>query len=107
VADDETPSEEPRKESRKERNERRRQERAQRARPTKSQSGAQAGRTGLFTFVRECAAELKRVQWPDRPQLLQATAVVLIMCLVVGIYLYALDSLFSRVAGWLITQQAG
>ncbi|MFM9125396.1 MAG: preprotein translocase subunit SecE [Actinomycetota bacterium] len=54
-----------------------------------------------------CWAELKRVQWPDRPQLVQATAVVLIACFVVGLYLYGLDTVFSRVAGWLINQQAG
>ncbi len=52
-------------------------------------------------------AELQRVQWPTRPVLIQATAVVIVMCFVVGIYLYALDSLFSRLAGWLINQQAG
>ena len=37
----------------------------------------------------------------------QATAVVVITCLIVGVYLYALDSIFSKLAGWLITKQAG
>ncbi len=84
-----------------------RAERAARARPTKSQTGRAADRQGFGAFVRECWAELQRVQWPTRPQLLQATAVVIITCFVVGIYLYALDSIFSRLAGWLITKQAG
>jgi preprotein translocase subunit SecE len=84
-----------------------RAERAARARPTKSQTGRAADRQGLVGFVRECVAELRRVQWPNRPALIQATIVVLITCIVVGIYLYALDSIFSRAAGWLITQQAG
>ena len=97
----------PKKESRHERAERRRQERAARVRPTKSQSGHTTERTGLGTFVRECWAELKRVQWPTRPVLIQATAVVIITCLIVGLYLYALDSIFSKVAGWLINLQAG
>ena len=47
------------------------------------------------------------MQWPNRRQLWQATAVVIIACLVVGVYLYALDSMFSEVAKWLVNQQAG
>ena len=97
----------PKKESRQERVERRRQERAARARPTKSHSGHVAERAGFTTFIRECVAELKRVQWPTRPVLIQATAVVIVMCLIVGLYLYGLDSIFSKLAGWLINQQAG
>jgi preprotein translocase SecE subunit len=56
-------------------------------------------------FVRECWAELQRVQWPDRVHLWQATAVVIIACVVVGTYLYALDSVFSRAAHWLVNKQ--
>ena len=66
------------------------------------------GRGGAAVqFIRECWAELGRVQWPNRGQLWQATAVVIIACLVVGVYLYALDSMFSEVAKWLVNQQAG
>ena len=56
-------------------------------------------------FVRECWAELQRVQWPDRVHLWQATAVVIIACVVVGTYLYALDSVISRAAHWLVDKQ--
>jgi preprotein translocase SecE subunit len=56
-------------------------------------------------FVRECWAELQRVQWPDRAHLWQATAVVIIACVIVGTYLYALDSVFSRAAHWLVDKQ--
>ena len=62
---------------------------------------------GAIQFLRECWAELGRVQWPDRNQLWQATAVVILACFVVGVYLYALDSAFARVAEWLVEQQAG
>ena len=58
-------------------------------------------------FIRECWAELGRVQWPDRNQLWQATAVVILACFVVGVYLYALDSVFAGAAEWLVDQQAG
>ena len=97
----------PQRETREQRKERRRQERAARVRPAKSQAGQESQRTGFGQFVRECWAELKRVQWPGRPALVQATAVVIVTCLIVGVYLYALDAVFSQLAGWLIAKQAG
>ena len=52
-------------------------------------------------FIRECWAGLGRVQWPDRNQLWQATAVVILACFVVGVYLYALDSASPKwPSGW-------
>ena len=36
-----------------------------------------------------------------------ATLFLVAACLVVGVYLYALDSLFSELAKWLVNQQAG
>ena len=47
-------------------------------------------------FVGEAWAELQKVEWPNRDQVVQGTAVVLIACLVVGVYLYALDQGFKR-----------
>jgi preprotein translocase subunit SecE len=66
-----------------------------------------AGGRGAVQFVRECVAELKRVSWPDRVALWQATAVVIVAVAVVGTYLYALDSLFKPLASWIATKQAG
>lgn len=86
---------------------RRERARAVRAAPTRSQTGRQgAGRTGLPRFLGECREELRRVQWPNREQLAQATAIVIVLSVVIGVYLYALDQVFSQAAGWLIRQQA-
>jgi len=63
-------------------------------------------RTGLVQFIRECWAELGRVQWPTRHQLWQATAVVLVVCLVMGVYIAALDSLLQQASAWLIDKYA-
>jgi preprotein translocase subunit SecE len=41
-------------------------------------------------------AELRRVQWPDRRQVAQATGVVLGFVLIAGGYLGVLDAIFSR-----------
>jgi preprotein translocase subunit SecE len=45
-------------------------------------------------FVHESWAELKKVDWPNRPQVIQGTVVVIIACAVVGAYLWGLDQVF-------------
>jgi preprotein translocase SecE subunit len=44
-------------------------------------------------FVRESWAELKKVEWPNRAQVVQGTIVVIIACAVVGAYLWGLDQI--------------
>ena len=46
-------------------------------------------------FVRESWAELKKVEWPSRSQVVQGTIVVIIACVIVGTYLYAADQIFK------------
>jgi preprotein translocase SecE subunit len=52
--------------------------------------------TRVGNFLRACAAELRRVQWPDRRQVAQATGVVLGFVIIAGAYLGVLDAIFSR-----------
>ena len=63
--------------------------------PAKAQTGrrepAQRGR-----FVRESWGELKKVEWPGRNQVIQATVVVLIACAIVGAYLWVVDLGFKN-----------
>jgi preprotein translocase subunit SecE len=47
-------------------------------------------------FVGESWAELKKVEWPTQNQLIQGVVVVLIACVIVGIFLYAADLVFKR-----------
>ena len=42
-------------------------------------------------FVRESAAELRKVEWPNRAQVIQGTVVVLIACAIVGAFLWGAD----------------
>ncbi|HZU82279.1 MAG TPA: preprotein translocase subunit SecE [Polyangiaceae bacterium] len=51
---------------------------------------------GLRTYVEESWAELQKVEWPRQRQLVTGTTVVIIACLVVGVYLYAADEAFKR-----------
>jgi preprotein translocase subunit SecE len=48
-------------------------------------------------FIRESWAELKKVDWPGQNQVIQGTAVVLIACAIVGVYLWANDLVWKRV----------
>ncbi len=53
-------------------------------------------------FLRASWAELQRVQWPDRPQVSQATAVVLGFVTVAGIYLGAADWLAQKIVNFVL-----
>ena len=59
------------------------------------QAAAERSRGGVIGFLVSCWAELKKVQWPDRDTLVQATAVTIIFVTVAAAYLGALDALFN------------
>ena len=63
--------------------------RAPREAPTERKRGAVIG------FFISCWAELKKVQWPDRETLVQASAVTVLFIAVAAAYLGALDALFN------------
>jgi preprotein translocase SecE subunit len=84
-----------RKEAEKRRREdEKRREREQLARKQKQAQGERQ-RGGVIGFLVSCWQELKKVQWPDRETLVQATAVTIIFVAVAAAYLGALDALFS------------
>lgn len=59
------------------------------------QAQAQRQRGGVIGFLVSCWQELKKVQWPDRDTLVQATAVTIIFVAVAATYLGALDAAFN------------
>jgi preprotein translocase SecE subunit len=87
---------------RKKRDDQKQRERDQLARQQKKATAERQGgaRGGVIGFLLSCWAELKKVQWPDRETLVQATAVTIIFVAVAAAYLGALDALFS----WLVKQ---
>jgi preprotein translocase SecE subunit len=72
--------------------------------PAHSAEAPAAGRGGsrFFNFLRASWAELKRVQWPDRRQVGQATAVVLGFVVVAGAFLGIIDAAAQRVVDLII-----
>jgi preprotein translocase subunit SecE len=77
------------------REERKRKEREQLSKRQKQAQVEKRQRGGVIGFFISCWAELRKVQWPDRETLVQATAVTIIFVAVAATYLGALDSAFS------------
>jgi preprotein translocase subunit SecE len=65
------------------------------ATPPKQQTGRREAQP-RGRFIRESWAELKKVEWPGRNQVTQATIVVIIACAIVGAYLYVCDLVFRN-----------
>ncbi len=66
------------------------------ARPEPAREPRAARGGGVRSFVAESWAELKKVEWPTQNQLVQGVVVVLIACVIVGVFLYAADLVFKR-----------
>ena len=56
----------------------------------------------VFTFIGHCIDELRRVQWPNRRQVGQATAVVLGFVVIAGGYLGLLDALWQPLVEYIL-----
>ena len=67
------------------------QRRAPKAAPVERQRG------GVSGFIASCWAELKRVQWPDRETLIQASAITVVFIGIMAAYLGVLDAAFNWV----------
>jgi len=64
--------------------------------------GPKPGGSRFVNFLRACWAELQRVQWPDRRQVAQATAVVLGFVAIAGAYLGLADAVAQRIVDFII-----
>lgn len=87
-------------EIRSERQERRAQRReqaeARRANRPQQPASAPAADERKRNFVQESVAELKKVDWPGQSQVIQGTVVVLVACIVVGVFLYVNDEVWKQ-----------
>jgi len=50
---------------------------------------------GILNYFKDVKLELKRVVWPTRKQVIQNTATVLVVCLLVGSIIWFGDWVFS------------
>ena len=63
----------------------------------REESRGEESRGGIpgVRFVQEAIAELKKVEWPTQQAVVSGTAVVLVACVIVGVYLYANDQVWK------------
>lgn len=80
---------------RRQRDEQKRREAQQLEKKQKQAKAERSQRGGVIGFLLSCWAELKKVQWPDRDTLIQATAVTILFVAVAAAYLGALDAAFN------------
>ena len=71
--------------------------------PTPGAQPSAHPRNRLVAFLEGSWRELQRVQWPDRRQVLQATAVVLGFVIVAGLVLAVADTLSSHLMSYILT----
>ncbi len=57
-----------------------------------------------ITYIKEVRAELLKVVWPKRQDVVKLTATVIILSAIVGVYLGSLDILFAKTLEILITR---
>jgi len=51
----------------------------------------------IINFIKEARAELRKVTWPNRKQLISSTVVVMITVALVAVFLGIVDLIFSRI----------
>jgi preprotein translocase subunit SecE len=56
----------------------------------------------VVAFIKQVRDEGNQVTWPTREKTIKLTAIVIVVSVVVGIYLGALDILFTKLMGFII-----
>lgn len=57
----------------------------------------------LGNYFRDTAAEMKHVSWPTQTQALVYTALVVVICAVVAVFLGAFDYVFTTILNHIIS----
>jgi len=91
-----------RREERRQRKEAERRASEQAARRAAKEPVAERERGPVISFFSSVVKELRKVQWPDRDTLVQASAVTLLFVAIAAAYLGVLDAIFSRLIDLLI-----
>jgi preprotein translocase subunit SecE len=62
-------------------------------------AGIRTGTSRLVSYFKEGFAELKRVRWPNRKQVMNLTVVVVVTVLIMAILIYLFDLGISKLLG--------
>jgi preprotein translocase subunit SecE len=50
-----------------------------------------------IAFLKEVKEELKKVSWPSKEEVIEATFGVIVFCTIISIYFWILDTAFSEI----------
>lgn len=64
----------------------------------KKETVAPSAKADLLTFLQDVRAELKKVIWPTRQQLISESLAVILMVVAATLMIYLVDSLFAWLA---------
>jgi len=70
----------------------------------KAVTKASAMRGKIVKSLRDIRGELKKVIWPTRKQLINNTITVLVGCLLIGIFIWVGDLIFSKISSLVFTR---
>jgi preprotein translocase subunit SecE len=56
----------------------------------------------VFTFIREVKAELDKVTWPKKDDLIGSVVIVCVLALAFAVIIGAMDSVISAAIRWMI-----
>jgi preprotein translocase subunit SecE len=57
---------------------------------------------GLGDFFRGYKSELKKIVWPSWKTILKNTGIVITFIVILGLFIYAVDFLFSLLFNWVV-----
>ena len=64
-------------------------------------------KTSPVEFIRQVQAETKKVVWPSRRETVMTAVMVVLMTLLLGIFFFGVDAIFSRIVRFLLGTLAG
>jgi preprotein translocase subunit SecE len=65
--------------------------------PTASENKAVAAMRGLPSFYQAVVAEMRKVTWPERPDVTRATIAIIVFVLLLGLVIWLLDLVLQQV----------
>ena len=66
-----------------------------------AEKNTSAKKGGIVKFFKETKAELKKVSWPTKKQLIHNTLIILVFIIITAIILSVLDLGFAKLFVWL------
>ncbi len=59
-------------------------------------------KTSPALFVRQVKQEIAKITWPTRAETMQGTIAVIVICAILGVFLFVVDSIFASAIRWII-----